>query len=136
MISCTVEDPDGGGGGNGGGGNGTGKNEVASGRLWWNLPSSFDITKLEITSIAYDPSVSVGGDAIRIVVKDNDGDWWKVVVDFKETPSGTSNYDPPRTACYQYANIYDTNTLVTYLDSGSASKHTALIFYELDIDDV
>ena len=65
MISCSVEDPDGGGGGGGGLGmyNGTGEGVMSSGSLWTNMPSSADITVMTLYKIIYDQA-PVQGDLI------------------------------------------------------------------------
>jgi len=103
LISYTVEDPDGGstgngdgdggdGGGDGGGGgyNGTGDAVLSSGSQWLNIPGSTEITKIDVTMIVYDETESLGNDIIMVVVTDNDGDWWKAVLEFS-TPSQVSN---------------------------------------------
>jgi len=91
MISCTVEDPDGGGGGGDGGGgddvgdyNGTGDGIMSSGSQWWNIPSSENMTKMDIALIVYDLSGSLANDFIQVTVNDEEGNWWKLIIELEQ----------------------------------------------------
>ena len=63
---------------------GTGQGSVSSGTVWPNIPSSDEITKLDISNIIVDEN-NVDGlvhDFIKMVVTDYEGNWWTVEIEF------------------------------------------------------
>ena len=92
MITCSVEDPDGGSndGAEGVGDySGTGDGVLTSGSQWWNIPSSADITEITLYNIVKDQApifpASLDHDFIWVSVTDDAGNWWKLMVEFQET---------------------------------------------------
>jgi hypothetical protein len=87
MISCTVEDPDGGEEGDGLWLAGEGTDIMATGTRVANLPSSANATEIKVSNIIYnlDPVApeSLDDDMIQITITDSDGNWWRVVITFK-----------------------------------------------------
>jgi hypothetical protein len=87
MISCSLEDPDGGGGGSGLWVAGEGTDIMAIGSRVANIPSSANATAIVVQDIVVDEQQSLNTDFATIIVTDNDWNWWKVLIEFKETDS-------------------------------------------------
>jgi hypothetical protein len=91
MISCSAEDPDGTGGGSGLWVAGEGTDIMATGSRVANIPSSATATAIVVSDMVVDKSgasgVTLDLNFIKITVTDYNGNWWKVLIDFKETDS-------------------------------------------------
>jgi hypothetical protein len=88
MISCTVEDPD--GGGDGGGDSweyGEGTDIMAMGSRVANVPSSNTTTAIVAQDFVVDESIAakLDNDFVVITVTDYNGNWWKAEILFKKT---------------------------------------------------
>ena len=93
MISCSAEDPDGTGGGSDLWVAGEGTDILATGSRVANIPSSATATAIVVKDIVVDKSgatgVTLNKNFITITVTDYNGNWWKVLIDFRETDSIT-----------------------------------------------
>jgi hypothetical protein len=91
MISCSAEDPDGTGGGSGLWVAGEGTDILATGSRVANIPSSATATAIVVKDMVVDKSgatvVTLNKNFITIIVTDYNGNWWKVLIDFKQTDS-------------------------------------------------
>jgi hypothetical protein len=79
MISCTVEDPDGGGDGDVLWTAGEGTDIMATGSRVANVPSSENATAIAVQDFVVDLSVDdkLNNDFLAITVTDYNGNWWK-----------------------------------------------------------
>jgi hypothetical protein len=91
MISCSAEDPDGTGGGSSLWVSGEGTDIMATGSRVAHIPSSATATAIVVQDMVVDKSgatgVTLNKNFITITVTDYNGNWWKVLIDFKETDS-------------------------------------------------
>jgi len=89
MISCSAEDPDGTGGGSGLWVAGEGTDIMATGSRVANIPSSATATAIVVKDMVVDKSgdVTLNDNFITITVTDDNGNWWKVLIEFKATDS-------------------------------------------------
>ena len=85
---------------------------MSSGSQWWNIPSSENMTKMDITNIAFDDTQSLEGDFIMIIVNDDDGDWWKLIIDFKAAPSDQINSITARSGTTSKTSAYSSAPLI------------------------
>jgi hypothetical protein len=164
MISCSLEDPDGGGGGSGLWVAGEGTDIMAMGSRVANIPSSANATAIVVQDIVVDEQQSLNRDFATITVTDDDWNWWKAEISMKETKSidsiylrsdnGTSknltdfsftsstiidlfdsdNFDSTA-GLYQNAGVGSNNRLVTNLADDNLQKDLALVSFRLMFDD-
>jgi len=85
MISCTVEDPDGGDDGDVLWVSGEGTDIMAIGSRVANVPSSATATAIVVQDIVLDTLKTLNDNFITIIVTDYNGSWWKVLIEFKDT---------------------------------------------------
>jgi hypothetical protein len=85
MISCSLEDPDGGGAGSGLWVAGEGTDIMAIGSRVANIPSSANATAIVVQDIVVDEQQSLNKDFATITVIDDDWNWWKAEITFKDT---------------------------------------------------
>ena len=126
MISCSAEDPDGTGGGSGLWVAGEGTDILATGSRVANIPSSATATAIVVQDMVVDKSgaknVDLDGNFIMITVTDYNGNWWKVLIDFKKpdeiidiyisSASGTSKYK-------QTNFLFDSSTIIDLYNSSN-----------------
>jgi len=126
MISCSAEDPDGTGGGSGLWVAGEGTDIMATGSRVANIPSSATATAIVVQDMVVDKSgaknVDLDGNFIMITVTDYNGNWWKVLIDFKKpdeiidiyisSASGTSKYK-------QTNFLFDSSTIIDLYNSSN-----------------
>jgi len=145
MISCTVENPDGGsdlwhpGGGSG---------HLAHGTLWEDIPSSDNITQFDLTNLIVDESLmnaKLNFDHIIIQVTDYEGDWWRAQVNFDWNFEQPKTVHPKITTITVQArgmaedtmtlnSVFDTSTTINFLDC-SESAFPNSCYQNADIDD-
>ena len=124
MISCSAEDPDGTGGGSELWVAGEGTDIMATGSRVANIPSSATATAIVVQDMVVDKSgdVDLNDNFIMITVTDYNGNWWKVLIDFKKpntiidiyisSASGTSKYK-------QTNFLFDSSTIVDLYNSSN-----------------